>query len=78
MATHNVMDLFRVDGQTAPITGGARNLGRDMAEALSLFRTSCERWACKCQRLFVGARLLLIFAVTFMTCIHSSCTAPKA
>ena len=29
------MDLFRLDGKTALVTGGARNLGRDMAEALA-------------------------------------------
>lgn len=33
--SHNVMDLFRLDGQVALVTGGARNLGRDMAEALA-------------------------------------------
>lgn len=29
-----VMDSFRLDGQVALVTGGARNLGHDMAEAL--------------------------------------------
>ena len=33
--SHNVMDMFRLDGEVAFITGGARNLGRDMAEALA-------------------------------------------
>jgi len=31
----NVMNLFRLEGRTALVTGGARNLGRDMAEALA-------------------------------------------
>ena len=31
----NVWDLFRLDGQVAVVTGGARNLGYDMAEALA-------------------------------------------
>ena len=31
----NVMDLFRLDGKWAVITGGARNLGFDMALALA-------------------------------------------
>ena len=30
-----VMDTFRLDGQVALITGGARTLGYDMAEALA-------------------------------------------
>jgi NAD(P)-dependent dehydrogenase (short-subunit alcohol dehydrogenase family) len=29
------MDLFKLDGRTALVTGGAKNLGRDMAEALA-------------------------------------------
>ena len=31
----NVMRLFRLDGQTAFVTGGARGLGYDMALALA-------------------------------------------
>jgi gluconate 5-dehydrogenase len=31
----NTMDLFRLDGKTAIVTGGGRGLGRYMAEALS-------------------------------------------
>ncbi|MGI8649295.1 MAG: SDR family oxidoreductase [Rubrobacter sp.] len=31
----NAMDLFRLDGKTAIVTGGGRGLGRYMAEALS-------------------------------------------
>jgi NAD(P)-dependent dehydrogenase (short-subunit alcohol dehydrogenase family) len=31
----NVMDLFRLDGRTALVTGGSRGLGRVMAEALA-------------------------------------------
>ena len=31
----NALDLFRLDGQTAIVTGGGRGLGRYMAEALS-------------------------------------------
>ena len=33
--SQNVMDLFRLDQRVALVTGGARNLGRDMAEALA-------------------------------------------
>ena len=31
----NTLDLFRLDGRTAIVTGGGRGLGRYMAEALS-------------------------------------------
>jgi NAD(P)-dependent dehydrogenase (short-subunit alcohol dehydrogenase family) len=31
----NALDLFRLDGSTAIVTGGGRGLGRYMAEALS-------------------------------------------
>ena len=31
----NALDLFRLDGRTAIVTGGGRGLGRYMAEALS-------------------------------------------
>jgi gluconate 5-dehydrogenase len=31
----NALDLFRLDGKTAIVTGGGRGLGRYMAEALS-------------------------------------------
>lgn len=31
----HVMDLYRLDGRVAMVTGGARNLGLDMAEALA-------------------------------------------
>jgi NAD(P)-dependent dehydrogenase (short-subunit alcohol dehydrogenase family) len=31
----NVLDMFRLDGRVAFVTGGARNLGRDMATALA-------------------------------------------
>ena len=31
----NTLDLFRLDGKTAIVTGGGRGLGRYMAEALS-------------------------------------------
>ena len=31
----NVMDMFRVDGKVAMVTGGARHLGYDMADALA-------------------------------------------
>jgi NAD(P)-dependent dehydrogenase (short-subunit alcohol dehydrogenase family) len=31
----NNLDLFRLDGRTAIVTGGGRGLGRYMAEALS-------------------------------------------
>ena len=31
---HNVMDMFRLDGRVAMVTGGAQNLGLDMARAL--------------------------------------------
>ena len=31
----HVMDLFRLEGRTALVTGGARGLGRVMAEALA-------------------------------------------
>ena len=31
----NALDLFRLDGRTAVVTGGGRGLGRYMAEALS-------------------------------------------
>src|SRR5918998_6857151 len=31
----NTLDLFRLDGRTAIVTGGGRGLGRHMAEALS-------------------------------------------
>jgi NAD(P)-dependent dehydrogenase (short-subunit alcohol dehydrogenase family) len=34
-ALPNVMDLFRLDGRSALVTGGARGLGRVMAEALA-------------------------------------------
>ena len=30
----HVMDMYRLDGRVALVTGGARNLGFDMAEAL--------------------------------------------
>lgn len=35
MKNDQVLDLFRLNGKTALVTGGARNLGRDMAEALA-------------------------------------------
>ena len=31
----NTLDLFRLDGRTAIVTGGGRGLGRYMAEAIS-------------------------------------------
>ena len=31
----NVMDMFRLDGKVAMVTGGARHLGYDMADALA-------------------------------------------
>src|SRR5215210_1854011 len=34
-ARMNTLDLFRLDGRTAVVTGGGRGLGRYMAEALS-------------------------------------------
>ncbi len=34
-ASTNVLDLFRLDGKTALVTGGGRGLGQYMAEALS-------------------------------------------
>src|SRR5918994_539612 len=34
-ALPNVMDLFRLDGRSALVTGGTRGLGRVMAEALA-------------------------------------------
>src|SRR4028119_2458163 len=34
-ARANALDLFRLDGKTAVVTGGGRGLGQYMAEALS-------------------------------------------
>jgi NAD(P)-dependent dehydrogenase (short-subunit alcohol dehydrogenase family) len=47
----NTLDLFRLDGKTAMLTGGGRGLGRYMAEALSDAGANVVLCSCKIEPL---------------------------